>query len=51
MFDKFHVAQHLGPVVDKVRWSEDRALQQQGDDRLARACHLWLTRRGSMTQR
>ena len=33
-FDKFHVAQQPGAAVDKVRRSENRALRQQGDDRL-----------------
>ncbi len=32
-FDRFHVAQHLGAAVDRVRRSENRALRQQGDDR------------------
>ena len=50
-FDKCHVAQHLGAAVDKVRRSENRALQQQGDDRLVKTRYLWLTRRGNMTQR
>ena len=50
-FDKFHVAQHLGNAVDKVRRSENRAPQQQGDDRLVKTRYLWLTRRGNMTQR
>ncbi len=50
-FDKFHVAQHLGAAVDKVRRSENRALRQQGDDRLVKTGDLWLTRRGNMTQR
>ena len=48
---KFHVAQHLAAAVDKVRRSENRALQQQGDDRLLKTRYLWLTRRGNMTQR
>ena len=50
-FDKFHIAQHLGAAVDQVRRSENRALRQQGDDRLAKTRYLWLTRRGNMTQR
>ena len=43
-FDKFHIAQHLGAAVDQVRRSENRALRQQGDDRLAKTRYLWLTR-------
>ena len=50
-FDKFHVAQHLSAAVDQVRRSENRALRQQGDDRLAKTRYLWLMRRGNMTQR
>ena len=50
-FDRFHVAQHLGAAVDQVRRSENRALRQQGDDRLLKTRYLWLTRRGNMTQR
>ena len=50
-FDKVHVAQHLGAAVDKVRRSENRALQQQGHDRLVKTRYLWLTRRGNVTQR
>ena len=50
-FDRFHVAQHLGAAVDQVRRSENRALRQQGDDRLLKTRYLWLTRRGNKTQR
>ncbi len=46
-FDRFHVAQHLGAAVDQVRRSENRALRQQGDDRLLKTRYLWLTRRGT----
>lgn len=41
-FDKFHVAQHLGDAVDKVRRQEHRALRAAGDDRLTRTKYLWL---------
>ena len=44
------MAQHLDAAVDQVRRSEDRALRQQGDDRLVKTRYLWLTRR-STTQR
>ena len=33
-FDKFHVAQHLGQAVDKVRRQEHRALRGAGDAQL-----------------
>jgi transposase len=34
VFDKFHVAQHLGQTVNAVRRQENKALRAQGDDRL-----------------
>lgn len=42
VFDKFHVAQHLGNAVDKVRRQEHRALSRVGDDRLKQSKYLWL---------
>lgn len=42
-FDKFHVAQHLGDGVDRVRRAEHRALLAQGDDSLKGSRYLWLT--------
>ena len=50
-FDKFHIAQHLGAAVDQVRRSENRALRQQGNDRLAKTRYLWLTRPANLTPR
>jgi len=41
-FDKFHVAQHLGEAVDRVRRDEHRALQEAGDDQLKGSKYLWL---------
>ena len=34
VFDKFHVAKHLGEGVDKVRRNENRELRKSGDERL-----------------
>lgn len=34
VFDKFHVAKHLGEGVDKVRRQENKQLQRAGDKRL-----------------
>ena len=34
VFDKFHVAQHLGKAVDEVRRKDYKALRAAGDDRL-----------------
>jgi transposase len=42
-FDKFHVASHLGQAVDRVRREENRALRDEGDDRLKGTKYLWLT--------
>lgn len=45
VFDKFHVAQHLGDAVDKVRRSEHRELLERGDRSLVGTKYLWLTSR------
>jgi len=42
VFDKFHVAQHLGQAVDQVRRKENKALQAQGDQRLKGTRYDWL---------
>lgn len=42
VFDKFHVAQHLGDAVDRVRRAEHRALRGDGDNRLSGTRYLWL---------
>ena len=43
VFDKFHVAQHLGDAVDRVRRMESRELRRAGDTRLVGSKYLWLT--------
>jgi transposase len=48
-FDKFHVAQHLGTAVDKVRRREHRALQAEGDERLKGTKYAWLKNPVNMT--
>jgi transposase len=45
VFDKFHVAQHLGDAVDKVRRQEHRELLEQGDRTLLGTKYLWLQTR------
>ena len=35
VFDKFHIAQHLGKAVDQVRRRENKVLRAAGDDTLA----------------
>lgn len=42
VFDKFHVAQHLGQAVDEVRRKENKALRAAGDDRLQGTRYDWL---------
>jgi transposase len=41
-FDKFHVAQHLGNAVDKVRREEHRVLRKEQDEQLNKTKYLWL---------
>jgi transposase len=43
VFDKFHIAQHLGRAVDQVRIAENRELVSEGDNRLKKTKFLWLT--------
>jgi len=42
VYDKFHVAKHLGEGVDKVRRSENRQLREAGDERLVGTRYDWL---------
>jgi transposase len=42
VFDKFHIAQHLGDGVDKVRRQENKELRAAGDDRLVGSKYQWL---------
>ena len=42
VFDKFHVAKHLGDAVDQVRRQENRELRAEGDERLVKTKYLWL---------
>jgi transposase len=42
VFDKFHIAKHLGDAVDQVRKRENRELASQGNERLKRTKYLWL---------
>lgn len=42
VFDKFHVAQHLGRAVDKVRRQEYLELMDQGNPVLKKTKYLWL---------
>lgn len=42
VFDRFHIMQHVGQGVDRVRKQEHKALLQQGDETLSRSKYLWL---------
>ena len=42
VFDKFHIAQHLGEAVDKVRRKENKILRAAGDDTLLGTRYDWL---------
>ena len=49
-FDKFHVAQHLGKAVDKVRRQEHLALWKGGDPILKGTKYLWLQNPHKMSE-
>ncbi len=51
VFDKFHVAQHLGDAVDKVRRRENKTLKAAGDDRLTGTRYDWLRNPAAMEAR
>jgi transposase len=42
VYDKFHVAKHLGEGVDQVRRAENKLLRATGDDRLVGTKYDWL---------
>ena len=48
VFDKFHIAQHLGGAVDQVRRKEHKTLKVAGDDRLAGTRYDWLRNPAAM---
>jgi transposase len=51
VFDKFHVAKHLGDAVDRVRRQENRELRAEGDDRLVKTKYHWLQNPDRMSTR
>jgi transposase len=51
VFDKFHVAKHLGEGVDKVRRQENKQLRNAGDDRLVGTKYDWLKGRDKFKQK
>jgi transposase len=50
VFDKFHIAKHLGTAVDYVRKQEHRELVAYGDYRLSRTKYMWLQRPENMSR-
>jgi transposase len=42
VYDKFHVAKHLGEAVDQVRRAENKRLRAEGDERLVGTRYNWL---------
>lgn len=42
VFDKYHIAKHLGEAVDRVRQREQKVLKAEGDDRLTGTKYQWL---------
>jgi transposase len=48
VFDKFHIAQHLGEAVDRVRRREHKELKAEGDERLTGTKYDWLRNPASM---
>lgn len=42
VFDRFHIMQHMGGAVDRVRRQENRALVKGGDDTLKGTKYVWL---------
>lgn len=51
VFDRFHIAQHLGQAVDIVRRAENRKLVAEGDTRLVGSKHLWLFNEHNVPER
>lgn len=51
VFDKFHVAKHLGDAVDQVRRRENKVLRGVGDDRLVKTRYQWLQNPDRMSLR
>lgn len=48
VFDKFHIAKHLGEAVDHVRRRENKVLRKAGDDRLTGTRYDWLKHPATM---
>ncbi|HVH70107.1 MAG TPA: ISL3 family transposase [Candidatus Dormibacteraeota bacterium] len=51
VFDKFHIAKHLGEAVDQVRRKEHKALKAEGDERLTGTKYHWLRNPAAMNRK
>jgi transposase len=51
VFDKFHIAQHLGEAVDEVRRKENKDLYRIGDKQLKGTRFKWLKNPKNMTEK
>lgn len=51
VFDRYHISQHMGEAVDKVRRDEQRALLEAGDNRLVGSKYLWLYREENIPEK
>jgi transposase len=51
VFDRFHIMQHVGNGVDRVRKQEHKVLLSQGDDTLKRSKYLWLYNPANMPEK
>jgi transposase len=50
VFDKFHIAKHLGDAVDQVRRAENKQLRAEDDDRLVGSKYDWLRNPANFTR-
>lgn len=51
VFDRFHIAKHMGEAVDAVRKQESRALVEAGSDQLVGTKYLWLYREENLPEK
>lgn len=50
VFDKFHIMQHVGEAVDKVRRVEHKQLSEEGNNILAKSKYIWLYRQENLPE-
>lgn len=51
VFDRFHIAKHMGEAVDTVRKREHRALRAEGIDTLTGSKYLWLAAEANLPEK